>query len=146
MGVQPVRSPDLSQRPHDLQVERVMSASPAALYRAWTEQFDVWFAAPGSVLMRPAIDVPFFFETEFESIPGEGATRHAHYGRFLELRPEALVVMTWVTSAGGTEGAEAVVTVALTAHDGGTHLRLTQQGFPGAERRGRWCWSKSTGG
>jgi uncharacterized protein YndB with AHSA1/START domain len=135
VGVQPARRPDLSQRPNHLQVERVMSASPAALYRAWTEQFDVWFAAPGSVLMQPAIDIPFFFETDFESVPGEGATRHAHYGRFLELRPEALVVMTWVTGAGGTEGAETVVTVELAAHGGGTNLRLTQEGFPRAELR-----------
>ncbi|HKY29632.1 MAG TPA: hypothetical protein VJM12_16960 [Pyrinomonadaceae bacterium] len=42
--------PDLTQRPFQLTVERTMTASPSILYRAWTEQFDRWFAAPGAML------------------------------------------------------------------------------------------------
>jgi uncharacterized protein YndB with AHSA1/START domain len=44
--------PDLSSRPFDLTVERTMLASPSVIYRAWTEQFDQWFAEPGTVLMK----------------------------------------------------------------------------------------------
>jgi uncharacterized protein YndB with AHSA1/START domain len=124
--------PDLSQRPYDLTVERTMPVSADALFVAWTEKFGIWFATGESVLMTPEINVPFFFATAFQ-----GAL-HPHYGRFLRLRRAELVELTWVTGAGGTEGAETVVTVEFTpASDGGTHVRLTHAGFPRAELRDR---------
>jgi uncharacterized protein YndB with AHSA1/START domain len=128
--------PDLSQRPHGLTVEHRLAAPPPAVYRAWTEQFDVWFAAPGSVLMTPEVDAPFFFETRFDG------NRHAHYGRFLRLDPHSLVELTWVTGAGGTEGAETVVTVELAPDGAGTHLRLEHAGFAAADAcdRHRQAW------
>lgn len=124
MDVRPTHMPDLSARPLDLTVERRMAATPATLYRAWTERFDSWFAAPGSVLMRAAVNEPFFFETE------GGGQRHPHYGRFLRLDPDRLVQLTWVTGTGGTEGTETVVTVELSPVANGALLRLTHAGFP----------------
>ena len=53
--------PDLSDRPLRLSVERDMAASPAALFRAWTQEFDRWFAAPGSVIMDAGINKVFYF-------------------------------------------------------------------------------------
>lgn len=121
--------PELSKRPHKLIVERTLKVSPDVVYRAWTEQFDRWFAEPGTVLMRGEVNAPFFFETRFEG------QRHPHYGRFLKLIPDKLIELTWVTGNPGTQGAETVITLELSSQDDGTRVKLTHAGFPDAKTR-----------
>src|SRR5260370_39325478 len=132
-----LRPPDLSRRPFSLSIERVIALPRETLYRAWTEQIDHWFAAPGSVLMRAEVDAPFFFETVHRLETQAAAERHPHYGRFLRLEPARLVELTWVTGAGGTKGAETVVTVEPEPPGTGTPLRPPHPGVPGGESRRR---------
>lgn len=127
--------PDLSSRPFDLNVERTMSASPEILFQAWTTKIDHWFAAPGSALMTGEVNTAFYFETVFKFETQTEAQRHPHYGRFLRLEQDRLVEITWVTGAGGTKGAETVVTVEFTPQGTGTHLRLKHAGFVDEESR-----------
>jgi uncharacterized protein YndB with AHSA1/START domain len=137
-----VRYPDLSARPFSLIVDRDFAATPATLYQAWTTGFDRWFAAPGSVLMIPKVNSVFFFETEFKPEDQPAAQRHPHYGRFLRLSVDQLVELTWLTGAGGTEGAETIVTVELQPTGSSTHLVLRHAGFAGeaARDRHRQAW------
>jgi uncharacterized protein YndB with AHSA1/START domain len=131
-----IAQPDLSLRPAHCVVERKVAAAPHAIFLAWTEQFDRWFAAPGTVLMEPRVDAPFFFETRYDG------KRHPHYGRFLRLKVDRLVEITWLTGADGTEGAETVVTVEITPDDSGATVRLTHAGFPNQDsmRRHDKAW------
>jgi uncharacterized protein YndB with AHSA1/START domain len=120
-------TPDLSLKPFQLSVQRDMRAGAADLYDAWTRKFDTWFAAPGTLLMKVEIDVPFYFETKFDG------QRHAHYGRFLRLDPDRLIELTWVTGEPGTRGSETVVTVEFEPLASGTRITLSHAGFPDKE-------------
>ena len=66
----------------------MLNAAP--VFEAWTtEKFDRWFAAPGTVMMQPRIDVPYFFEA---IIMRSGI--HITNGRFLRLELDRLIEMT----------------------------------------------------
>ncbi|MDH4063183.1 MAG: SRPBCC domain-containing protein [Acidobacteriota bacterium] len=106
-----------------------MAAPPHVIFQAWTTSAIArWFAAPGTVLMTPDVNMPYFFETEFEG------QRHPHDGRFLRLEPDRLVEMTWLTAA-DTRGVETVLTIELIPSGSGTQVRLSHVGFPDEESR-----------
>jgi uncharacterized protein YndB with AHSA1/START domain len=133
---QTVSMPDLSERPFACYREKVFKFNRALLYHAWTEGLDTWFAAKGSMLMKSEINAPFYFETAYKPEGKDVETRHPHYGRILNLISNQLVEMTWVTGAGGTEGAETVVRVELHDVEGDVLLRITHAGFKDENSKG----------
>ena len=112
-------------------VEQSMDASPADIFRAWTEDFDTWFASPGEIRMTPVEGEPYWFDVVHDGI------RHPHYGRFLAVERGRLVEQTWVTGRGGTEGAETVVRIEIAPTGSGSVLRLSHSGFVDEESAGR---------
>lgn len=121
-----VPRPDLSTRPLQTTCEHTVGARPEEVFAAWTERFDTWFAQPGTLAMVPEPGRPYFFYNRDEW------GRHPHYGRFLDLRKDELVEMTWITGNGtteGTEGAETVLRIELVPQGEATRVRLTHSGF-----------------
>lgn len=114
-----------------------MKLKSEKLFNAWTNEFDVLFAEPGSVLMTGKENTPFFFETEFKPGINSDLQRHPNYSRFLRIVPNQLIKLTWVTGEAGTKGSETVVAVELTTIDEKTLLKLTHSGFPDEESKNR---------
>ena len=118
--------PDHSKRQLTMTCERVINASASGVFAAWTHDFDLWFAQPGTLVLRAHPGEPYFFYNRNEW------GRHPHYGRMLDIRENELIEMTWMTGDGsnvGTAGAETVLRIELLAQEAGTLVRLTHSGF-----------------
>lgn len=115
--------PDLSGRPHEARIVRVMRARPPEIYRSFTSGWEGWFALPGGLLADPVPQGQLFFVVDFEG------RRHPHYGRFLALEPNRSAELTWLTGEGGTNGAETVLSIEIEPLDDGSKVTLVHRGF-----------------
>ncbi len=86
-------------------VEWSTSVSCGELYWALTEGLADWFAEPATLSIVFDVGAAFFLEAVLH------AAAPAHYGRFVELRPERRVAMTWIGES--TAGVETDVVIDL---------------------------------
>ena len=124
--------PDLSARPLQTTCAYTVNARPEEVFAACTTRFDAWFAQPGTLVMVLEPGHPYFFYNRDEW------GRHPHYGRFLEVKENRLIEMTWMTGNGtdeGTAGAETVLRIELVPKGGATEVRLTHSGFVSEKSR-----------
>jgi len=76
--------------------------------------------------MNPKQAQPYFFYNR------DDWGRHPHYGRILDIIPNELIEMTWLTGDGtdvGTRGAETILRIEITPKNAGTEVRLKHSGF-----------------
>ena len=107
----------------NVNVSRLIRAAPEEVYRAWIdpERLQRWFGTTRQIV-NPRVDGLFFLAMEHQG------RIWPHYGRYLRLEKPRLVEFTWMSE--GTEGRETVVTIEMTAREGGTQLTLTHTGIP----------------
>lgn len=128
--------PDLTGRPFALGLTVRFPVPPDRLYDAWTRHIDRWLASPGSARMSFEKGAPFYFDLMETSGEAPAPAGRPHYGRILGLERDRALDLAWMSGAGGTDGAETLLSVRFEkAGDRETDLRLTHQGFATEDAR-----------
>jgi uncharacterized protein YndB with AHSA1/START domain len=107
-----------------IRVPAHLDASPAEVYRAWTDPAELthWLVEGGRcVISAVEPDGLYYLSMLYEG------RHYPHYGRYLRTEPGRLLEFTWVSE--GTRGLESEVAVRLTPERGGTRLELTHSGL-----------------
>lgn len=115
---------------HEARVERTLTASPEAVYAAWTDAATLsrWYCPNPDLALTVTADV--VVGGRYRVDMGEG--RYVAEGTYTELEPGRVVAFTWQWTT--EPGPQTEVRVELTATpDGGTHLLLVQTGLADAE-------------
>lgn len=117
----------MSTRP-SLSLQRHIKASPAKVFRAWTEPAQImkWIRPGGTEMIHAEIEprAQGRFRLILRAPDGE---EHAVSGRYLEVVPDAKLVFTWAWRT--TPERESLVTVVLRPDGDGTWLTLTHEQF-----------------
>ncbi len=120
-----------------VEVRRHLSASPEAVYRAWTEpdRMARWLSPVGHAEANVDLRVGGRFTVV---MVGEGRLIE-HAGEYLEVDPPRRLAFTWRSEHTGPD--RTVVTVTLKPANGGTDLTIVHEGLSGeaiASHRGGW--------
>ena len=123
-----------------LQQTRVIHASRARVYEAWTnpEIMKAWFGCEGTTCANAELDVRVGGAYRIDihhpaetanSATGDASTsrRTAVLGHYTKLVPNELVQFTWSPSWNPDE--RSLVTVSLKDADGGTEVTILHEGF-----------------
>ncbi|HEY1995499.1 SRPBCC domain-containing protein [Paraburkholderia sp.] len=117
----------MSTKP-SLSLRRHIKASPARIFRAWTEPAQIlkWIRPADTEMLHAEMDarVDGRFRMLMRGASGE---EHDVSGRYLEVVPDARLVFTWAWRS--TPERESLVTIDLRPDGEGTLLTLTHEQF-----------------
>jgi uncharacterized protein YndB with AHSA1/START domain len=123
----------MSAKP-SLTLQRRLNASPAKVFRAWTEPAQIlkWMRPSGTEMLHAEVEARV--EGRFQLVMrGADGAEHAVTGRYLEVVPDAKLVFTWTWQSAPER--ESLVTVALRPDGEGTLLTLTHEQFADEDAR-----------
>ncbi len=124
--------------PIRLLITKMIKAPRTRVYEAWTdpELMKRWLA-PGEFHAPSAtsdVQVGGSFRIEMEGMMHGRPTKGVASGIYRELVPGERIVLTW-NWAGDYSPPETLITVEFREVDGGTEVRLTQEGFAEEQHR-----------
>jgi uncharacterized protein YndB with AHSA1/START domain len=127
----------VSEHAGALVIERVLAASPAEVFDAWTAPARMadWMSPFG----HAEATVDLRVGGAFLVVMVGADERIEHTGEYLELDPPRRLVFTWTSPHTGPE--PSLVTVELHPHDVGTRLTLSHERLPSEvveSHRGGW--------
>jgi uncharacterized protein YndB with AHSA1/START domain len=121
------RNPELS-----LNVTRILTASPARAFEAWTKPEILhkwWGQDEGHTTPVIEVDLQVGGSWRIEIQPPNNEERITIGGEYLEIVPNEKLVFTWRWGRMDTNAPSTVVTVVFLPHPKGTVLRLTHKRF-----------------
>jgi uncharacterized protein YndB with AHSA1/START domain len=122
--------------PLNLQVKRLIKASPSDLFEAWTkpELMQKWYAPSPMTVASATSDLRVGGAYRINVFNGSD-TIHVE-GIYKQIIPNQLLAFTWTPCVGGPSY-ETLVTVEFKPANGGTEVVITHEGFKETETRGR---------
>ncbi|QNI32333.1 SRPBCC domain-containing protein [Alloacidobacterium dinghuense] len=122
--------------PLSLQVKRVIKASPADLFEAWTQPalMQKWYAPLPAKVTAATSDLRVGGAYRIDVLTGSDPI-HVE-GVYKQIIPNQLLSYTWTPCTGGP-GYETLVTVEFKPANSGTEVIITHEGFKETETRSR---------
>ena len=124
-----------SASPARVAIERILPASPADVFRAWTEPESLRiFMCPGSVTSA-LVEADVRVGGRFRIVMRDDETDIVHTGEYRVVEAPSRLVFTWQSPVTGPGGS--LVTITLSPEAGGTLLVLTHEQLPDEDVAGR---------
>jgi uncharacterized protein YndB with AHSA1/START domain len=130
----------MDESPERLVIERVLPASPAEVYAAWTTPETLrLFMCPGAQT-APVVEADVRVGASFRIVM-RGDRDMEHRGEYRVLEPGRRLAFTWASPATGWQ--PTLVTIELSPHEDGTRLVLVHEGLATEDIRAghRWGWT-----
>ena len=116
-----------------LQLTRIINVDPATAFDAWTQPEHIrrWSCPEDHTVSDSRVDLTVGGDYKLQMQSPEGT--HTARGTYREIDRPHRLVYTWDWDEEGFQMGETVVTVEFQAHEAGTQVTVTHEGFPAPE-------------